>query len=349
MLVNIDQIIISDRIREDFGNLEELAEEIRTLGLIHPPIVAADSLMLLAGERRLRAMKLLGYQQIEVRLMNVRDAEHALNIEISENESRKDFSKTERVKYAKRLERIEAAKARERMLTGKADPSLNSDEGRVDEIVAKKLGIGGKDTYRKEKYIVDNQELLSPEEFAEWDESKLSTNKAYQKIKSELNAQKSQNEQLKKKLEEAQNAPIKVKQIIPADYESDKAKLSAYEEKIRILENRSAILEKRAELHQEDADRYQRLKSQIEFLSQKKNNLARQISSATELSGLTVELQRLLEEKLAPIKFKRCMDELENSEIAMNNLMDIVDQIDRWSDEIKKIMKMDDADVVIIQ
>lgn len=43
-----------------------------------------------------------------------RDAEHALNLEISENESRKDFSKSERIEYARRLERIEAAKAKER-------------------------------------------------------------------------------------------------------------------------------------------------------------------------------------------------------------------------------------------
>lgn len=35
--------------------------------------------------------------------------------------------------------------------------SQNSDEGgRTDDIVAEKLGFGSRDTYRKEKYIVDN-------------------------------------------------------------------------------------------------------------------------------------------------------------------------------------------------
>lgn len=54
--------------------------------------------------------------------------------------------------------------------TGGVKPqlSLKSDEaGRTDEIVAEKLGIGGKDTYRKEKYIVDNADTLTPEDFAE--------------------------------------------------------------------------------------------------------------------------------------------------------------------------------------
>lgn len=116
-----------------------------------------------------------------------RDAEHALNLEISENESRKDFSKSERIEYARRLERIEAAKAKERMEAGaKIDPQENFPEGvqqgQVRDLVAEKLSIGSGKQYEKEKYIVDNKDLLSIEDFAEWDEGKLSTNKAYQKI-----------------------------------------------------------------------------------------------------------------------------------------------------------------------
>lgn len=72
------------------------------------------------------------------------------------------------------------------MKAGKSDPSQNSDKGqRTDDIVSEKLGIGSRDTYRKEKYIVDNQESLSPEDFADWDEGRLSTNKAFKKIKEE--------------------------------------------------------------------------------------------------------------------------------------------------------------------
>jgi ParB family chromosome partitioning protein len=104
----------------------------------------------------------------------IEDAEHQLNLEISENETRKDFSKAERIDYARRLERIERLKAEKRMKAGKADPSQNSDEGqRTDDTIAQKLGIGSRDTYRKEKYIVDNKDSLSPEDFADWDEGKL--------------------------------------------------------------------------------------------------------------------------------------------------------------------------------
>lgn len=48
-----------------------------------------------------RAVYILGYEQIEVRPMAVKDAEHQLNLEISENEARKDFSKAERIESLK--------------------------------------------------------------------------------------------------------------------------------------------------------------------------------------------------------------------------------------------------------
>lgn len=66
---------------------------------------------------------------------------------------REDFSKSERVEYERRLERIESLKTEKRMKAGKAYPSLNSDEGmRTDEVVAQKIRIGSRNTYRKEKY-----------------------------------------------------------------------------------------------------------------------------------------------------------------------------------------------------
>lgn len=137
-------------------------------------------------------MKLLGYEQIEVRPMAVKDAEHQLNLEISENEARKDFSKAERIDYARKLERIESLKAKERQATstGGINPQLRQisdkvENKRTDEIVSEKLGIGSRDTYRKEKYIVDNQNSLTPKDFSEWDEGKLSTNKVFNKIKIE--------------------------------------------------------------------------------------------------------------------------------------------------------------------
>lgn len=185
MLIEIEKIKIKDRIRKDFGNIQELADDIKENGLINPPVITPDTYELITGERRIRAMKLLGYKQIEVRPMAVKDAEHQLNLEISENEARKDFSKTERIDYARRLERIESLKAEKRMKIGKVDPMETFPQGTTRDIVASKLGIGSGKQYEKEKYIADNRDFLTPEDFADWDEGKLSTNKAFKKIKEE--------------------------------------------------------------------------------------------------------------------------------------------------------------------
>lgn len=126
------------------------------------------------------AVYLLGYEQIEVRPMAVKDAEHQLNLEISENEARKDFSKAERIDYARRLERIESLKAEKRKATTQFGNNvvrqISDTPQRTDDLVAKKLNIGSRDTYRKEKYIVDNQNSLTPKDFSEWDEGKMFIN-----------------------------------------------------------------------------------------------------------------------------------------------------------------------------
>ena len=180
MLIDIDKIVVGDRIRKDFGDIQELADDIKENGLINPPVVNKDY-VLLAGERRLRACKLLGWPQIEVRMMDTRDAEHELRIEITENELRKEFTWSERLEYARQLERIESVKAQERITLGVNNPQ-GSETGKTREKVAHALGIGDK-TLRQARVISDNRDLLDPAEFAEWDEGKLSTNKAYQRIK----------------------------------------------------------------------------------------------------------------------------------------------------------------------
>lgn len=224
MLIDIDKIRVQNRIRKDFGDIQELADDIKENGLINPPVVIPEedgTFTLLAGERRLRAMKSLGYQQVEVRTWKNLSDEEKLNVEISENEVRKDFSKAERIEYARRLEKLEAAKAKERQKetqfgSNTVRPNLDAP-GRADEAVAAKLGIGGRSTYRKEKFIVDNQSSLTPEDFAEWDEGKLSTNKAFNRIKEKLKAAEEKNQEQERKLSSAQN--------LVADYKKDNSQL----------------------------------------------------------------------------------------------------------------------------
>ena len=100
--------------------------------------------------------------------------------EISENEVHKDFSKSERIDYARRLERIESLKAEKRKAATQfgGHGNISTTTGTTRDTVASKLGIGSGKQYEKEKFISDNRSTLTPEDFADWDEGRLSTNKA---------------------------------------------------------------------------------------------------------------------------------------------------------------------------
>jgi ParB family chromosome partitioning protein len=196
MLLDIGKIKVTDRIRKDFGNIQELAEDIRENGLINPPVVTPEN-ELIAGERRLRACKSLGYQQIEVRVMSVKDSEHQLQIEISENENRKDFTFSERVDWAKRLERVESIKAKERMGQG----TQNSAGLETRQVVADKSGFGSHDTLSKAKFIADN---ASEEIIKQLNDEKISINKAYQQTKANLQEAETKAKEAERKAKKAE-------------------------------------------------------------------------------------------------------------------------------------------------
>lgn len=208
MLIGIDDIVISDRIRKDFGNIQELADDIKQNGLINPPVVTQienGKYQLIAGERRIRAMRLLGYSQVEVRPMSVRDAEHQLDLEISENAVRKDWTKTEMLEIARRKERMSAIKAKENQgtRTDTSDQHLSNVDSSKE---AAELIEVSKEQYRKMKTIDENRSLLTPADFEDWDEGRLSTNKAYNKIKERMKELEAENERLKSENECLNNA-----------------------------------------------------------------------------------------------------------------------------------------------
>ncbi|HDJ4817305.1 TPA: ParB N-terminal domain-containing protein [Staphylococcus aureus] len=198
MLIDINKVTVGKRIRKDYGDITSLADDIEDRGLINPPVVTPDY-ELIAGERRLKAMKKLDYRQIEVRIMSVEDYEHQLKIEISENEERKAFTYSERMDYAKQLERIEAKKAKDRKTSKlKQNKDTVTDQGperkgETRDIVGKASGFGSGRTYERAKYIYENAD---EETIKEVDEGKKSIRKAHD----ELRAKEKQNEANKVKV-----------------------------------------------------------------------------------------------------------------------------------------------------
>lgn len=322
MLVDINKVKVNERIRKDFGDIAELANDIKENGLINPPVVTPDY-ELIAGERRLRAMKSLGYEQIEVRIMTVQDALHQLKLEISENENRKDFTFSEKMKWADQLkaEYEKIAKANQGSRTDLTSCKHLQEVGLIRDKLASDLDLGSGEQYRKADYIYQN---ATEEQIKKLDENKLSINAVYRDLK-EKNAKLAvENTKLKVQLD---NPDLKIINTV------DKNKIEELEQTIERLTRDKNLLERKAKFNEQEAEQYQKLKSDMEFLTKQKTDLSRQITAANELSGLTVRLQQMLEKELAPIKYKRCMEILDD-DITIQNLNDIVAMVQKWVDEI---------------
>ncbi len=84
MQVRVDEIKVKHRIRRDLGDLSQLADSIKAHGLMNP-IVINEKKELIAGERRLESVKLLGWQTVDVRVIYTQDEAEKIQLEIDEN------------------------------------------------------------------------------------------------------------------------------------------------------------------------------------------------------------------------------------------------------------------------
>jgi ParB family chromosome partitioning protein len=107
--LSIDQVVVGDRVRKDFGNLDELCDSIRAVGLIQPIVLTRDY-ALIAGERRLRALRKIGVTTLpHGKLFVFNDEVDELKVkamEIEENVKRKELSWQEAVTAKRRLLQI---------------------------------------------------------------------------------------------------------------------------------------------------------------------------------------------------------------------------------------------------
>jgi N6-adenosine-specific RNA methylase IME4 len=123
VVMKIAAIKVGVRHRRDLGDIDGLAASIAKEGLLHWVVVTPDG-ELIAGERRLAACQRLGWDDVPV---NVIPLKEIVRGEFAENSFRKDFTMSEAVAIKRALEPLERAAAKERMLAGK--PSENFSEG----------------------------------------------------------------------------------------------------------------------------------------------------------------------------------------------------------------------------
>ncbi len=105
MNIPVDAVKIKKRVRKDPGDINSLVESIKHYGLLNP-ITVNEKNELIAGERRLQAVKQLGWHTIPVIVIHNADSISALEIEIEENVQRSDFTEEELMKAYIKLNKM---------------------------------------------------------------------------------------------------------------------------------------------------------------------------------------------------------------------------------------------------
>lgn len=110
----LDEIRVSGRRRRSLGNIDGLAASIEAIGLMNPPLVSADG-VLLCGARRLAAVRQLGWRKVEVRVHpDVSSNLSAALAEQQENGQRLELLPTEEARLYIELKPLCQADAAER-------------------------------------------------------------------------------------------------------------------------------------------------------------------------------------------------------------------------------------------
>lgn len=138
MEVRLDWVQVVGRFRGDLGDIDSLAASIRRVGLINPITVTPDG-RLVAGQRRLEAVRRIGMATIPARIVETLDgAVERLTAERDENTERKAMTPEELVALGKALEELERASDAERLRqarsrAGKARHGIDADASRTGE------------------------------------------------------------------------------------------------------------------------------------------------------------------------------------------------------------------------
>lgn len=158
----LEAVKVGNRFRQDYGDIDALADSIEAIGLLQP-IGVDRGHNLIFGHRRYLAHLRLGRETIQARIIEVPSL---LQAEHDENELRKAFTTSERVAIAKAIEdtlKATERRGRTKADTGQADliepenpqnfAELSGNESR--QIAAEKAGFGNPETYRQARTVTD--------------------------------------------------------------------------------------------------------------------------------------------------------------------------------------------------
>lgn len=371
----VDSLHVHPRNTEFFDDIsgeeyERFKESIKNEGILSPIIITPD-MTIISGHQRAKAAKDIGIALVPVIIReDLSDESAKLKALIAANFGRtKNDAAKQRKAIVEYVDLCGVSHGGDRKSRGLEDPlKLSFDE------IAKQFDISKKSLKRalsiERNLSEDMKELL--------DTGVISKNLAADVISSLT--MEEQDELIEKlgiasrisadKTEKIKNDEVKkyideIRQLKSDNHNSkieSQNKISSLERKIRDFESSARvtsdeindlrrqknILERKVKMNEDELRKFNNLKTEIQSLTQRRDDILCKIDAATELSEFVLEMRDLLETKLAPIKFKKCIDVL--GEFATSNeiLHNILEQHKSWLLELEQIYNSKTGEIIDI-
>lgn len=338
----------------------EFLESVKTSGIIEP-IICNQNKVVISGHQRLRACKELGIEEVLVDTRIYDDEQKELKDLIETNIRQRGDINSSGLKLGRIIRTLEEFYGVRHGSAGKISLEDTMRPLKSSDDIADDLNISST-SYKEYKKLLD----LIPELQELSLEGNISTSVASRvlarlsqdeqnKILEELGLDKlkemtqkevkeyiDENIRLKQENQELKNKPKEVitETIDNTDYtikkkfEETQKELEQIKKMKTLVENELRATKGVAEAYKEDSENYYKMKSDIDYLTKQKDDLGRQIESITSISALVVEVQHLISDKLAPIKYSRAILEAKDDDVVMNNLREILQVVANWYSEM---------------
>lgn len=344
--ININELKPHPRNTEFFDDMtgekwNEFLESIRTSGVIEPIVVTTD-MIIVSGHQRVRACKELNIETVPCTIKHYKDEDSVIKDLLETNiRQRGDIGGSDKqiIRRIKELERIygiqHGAKSFQGNQYAKVKPN-NSDSPKTQKELAAMLGMSV-DTLQNYKLLAE----MIPEIEDLVDTGIVSKTTALAMIKN-----LSEQEQLElissldttkkitqKKVEEyIENQKSKTK-----DNTELLTKVKKLENQVKDLESVNDTLQRSKELSDEIAnkykarsDEYDKFKSQVINLSVEPDGALNMYTAASELTKFHREMEKMILETLAPMKYQKFMLAVKCDDTLKQNFVNTLNLVNEW-------------------
>lgn len=176
MILKINDVKIGQRVRDEYGDMESLANSIKEYGLLHPIVVDAHY-NLVAGGRRLLACERLKWTEIEAKMLGELSERELRILELEENIRRKDLTALERSKNLVKLAAIKEQELKEQEFRAESAKNLETERklgGRPQEPtsirkISEEIGVPPKTLHDAKQHVAAVEEFPELEEFPKYE------------------------------------------------------------------------------------------------------------------------------------------------------------------------------------